>query len=142
MYNLIKIVVADSHRDYCSALSTLLTETGFTVLVSLADIAAITDLVDPISPPDIIIIGCSTMYPKSIDTIRQLKNRFPTIIVVANVVFAHYLPDNLLPDTGVDGWMIKTLTEPGTIVRLILILYIAKTIQAKRISWQAGGPLL
>jgi DNA-binding NarL/FixJ family response regulator len=138
MYNLIKIVVADSHLDYCSALSAFLTETGFTVTFSSADIAAIQDLIDPSSPPDIIIISCSTMYPESIHTIQQLKNRFPTIIVLANAVFAHYLPHNLLPDTGADGWMIKTLTEPGTIVRLLLILYIAKTIQMGRISLQSG----
>ncbi len=136
MYNLIKIVVADNHPDYCAALSAFLAEKGFTVPFSSGDIAALPDLVDPLSPPDIVIIGYSTLYPESIDTIRRLKNRFPTVIVLANVVFAHYLPPDLLPDTGADGWMIKTKTEPDTIVRLILILCIVKSIQVGRISLQ------
>jgi DNA-binding NarL/FixJ family response regulator len=119
MHNTLKIAVADNHVEYREVLAALLTGSGFKVVLSAGVAPDLLQLIDPGNLPDIIVISCSTMYPESIALIRELKNRFPSIKVLANVVFIHYLPDAWLMKTCIDGWVIKTMAEPAAIIKAI-----------------------
>jgi len=119
MHNVIKVAVADNHADYREALADLLTESGFTVVLSAGVGPDLLQVIDPGNLPDIIVISCSTMYPESLAVIRELKNKFPYIKVLANVVFIHYLPDAWLMKTYIDGWVVKTMADPAAIIKAI-----------------------
>jgi len=119
MHNVIKVAIADNHAEYCEALSCFLADSGFTIVLSAAAGPGLLQLLDPLRPPDLLIIGCSTMYPESIALIRELKSRFPSTKVLANVVFTHYLPEAWLNETCIDGWIVKTMVEPAAIIKAI-----------------------
>ncbi len=129
MYNSIKIAIADSHLAYCEALAAYLSGKTFTVLLYSDKPDAIAQLLDPANLPDIIIISCSTMHPESIATIKMLKNRFPGVKLLASVVFEHNLPIKILTDAGADGWIIKTLVDPWSVMLQVLLLCMPKIIR-------------
>ena len=119
MQNALRIAVADSHAEYREALSGLLTEYGFTVILTVPADPVLLLLIDPGNLPDILIISCTTIYPESIALIRELKTSFPRMKILANVVFIHYLPETGLIKELVDGVMVKTAAEPAAIVKAI-----------------------
>jgi len=120
MNNAIKIAVADNHKEYREALSGLLAGYGFTIVLSAGVGPGLLSLIDPAHPPDVIIISCSTIHPESIGLIGELKNKFPSIKLLANVVFMHYLPETEVIREAVDGVIIKTMTGPEAIEKAIL----------------------
>jgi len=122
MRNTLNIAVADNHADYREALSAFLSESGFNVILSAPARPQLLLLIEATGLPDVIIISCSAMYPESIDLVSELKRRFPSMKVLANVPFLHYLPAlaGAAPAKGViDGWIVKAMTGPGAIIKAI-----------------------
>jgi len=129
MYSYIKIAIVDSHLAWCEAMAGYLSERSFTVLMYSDNPPAVPNLLDPSNLPDIIIISCSGMQPGSITIIRELKTRFPSIKLLASVVFGHNLSKETLTGAGVDGWIVKTVADPWAVMLQILLLCMPKIIR-------------
>ena len=130
MYDFIKVAVVDEHPAYCKTLSAFLAETGFATAFFPQAGSSFARTLEHSNLPDVVIISCSTMYPESISLLRDIKRKFPSVMIMANTVFEGYLPAAGIAGAWADACMIKSQTEPYVVTLLILGLYITKIITA------------
>jgi len=123
MPDFIKIAIAEDHSGYRDLLAGIFVEYRFVVLACSTAEPGFIDLLDEDNLPHVILVGCSTLYPKSVTLIKELRNKYPLVKILATALFHHYLPVKELEEINIEGWLMKSTCGPKLLIKTAAELY-------------------
>ena len=123
MPGFIKIAIAEDHSGYRDLVAGIFLEYRFAVVACSTAEPGFVDLLDENNLPDVIVVGCSTLYPKGVALVKGLRKKYPFVKILVTALFQHYLPEKELEQVKVEGWLMKSTCDPKLLIKAVAELY-------------------